>query len=213
MTLRSTVLFPQAILPLYIFEERYRTMLNEVLAGDRIFAVASLDESRNDSPGMETPHKVAGIGIVRACKTNEDGTSNLILQGLARVEFESIVSESPFRRARIHQLCSQRDGPEDSLSLISEEILRIIETQIRLGAEIPREVVSFLANVQDPEAMLDLAISTLCASGELKQRLLETGNVAARHRLFVDYMRKLTAKIKLDQKLKGDLDEGDLYNN
>ena len=60
-------------------------MLGEVLAGNRIFAVAALDDTDPENQAQERPHPVAGIGMVRACHTNEDGSSNLVLQGLARV--------------------------------------------------------------------------------------------------------------------------------
>jgi Lon protease-like protein len=55
MTLRSAVLFPQAIMPLFIFEPRYRQMLRDVLAKDRIFAVAALNERGEATERAETP--------------------------------------------------------------------------------------------------------------------------------------------------------------
>ena len=91
MTLSQTVLFPQAMMPLFIFEPRYREMLSNVLEEDRIFAVAALDDREEDSETLETPCNIAGVGVIRACKQHPNGTSNLILQGLARVEIERIV--------------------------------------------------------------------------------------------------------------------------
>ena len=115
MTLSGVVLFPQAIMPLHIFEPRYRQMLREVLAGDRIFAVAALDDA-STTPGLAEPaHAVAGVGMIRACRTTADGRSNLILQGLARVELEHITAV-PFRKARIHQRLSTPGGPRNACS-------------------------------------------------------------------------------------------------
>ena len=51
MTLPNTVFFPQALLPLHIFEPRYRQMLRDVLARDRLFAVARLDSAGAAQPG------------------------------------------------------------------------------------------------------------------------------------------------------------------
>ena len=83
MTLPNTVLFPQALMPLHIFEPRYQEMLVDVLAGDRLFAVARVDDSRLQEPGAFEPlHQVASVGIVRACQDAGDGTSNLLLQGI-----------------------------------------------------------------------------------------------------------------------------------
>jgi len=95
MTLGGTVLFPQAMMPLFIFEPRYKEMLSDVLNNDRIFAVATLDERNEDAPHSETPYSIAAIGVVRACKKNPDGSSNLVLQGLARVELKRSSVKSP----------------------------------------------------------------------------------------------------------------------
>ena len=64
MTLPNAILFPQALLPLYIFEPRYRAMLKESLENQRMFAVALPNTSSNPS---SVPHRIAGVGLIRAC--------------------------------------------------------------------------------------------------------------------------------------------------
>ncbi|MBL6829598.1 MAG: LON peptidase substrate-binding domain-containing protein [Puniceicoccaceae bacterium] len=213
MTLSQTVLFPQAMMPLFIFEPRYREMLSAVLEGDRIFAVAALDERDEDAEVLETPYSIAGVGVVRACKQNPDGTSNLILQGLARVQFENFVCEEPYRRARIQQLISESDGSEETLDSIQPTLLALVQIQMRLGAEIPQEVLQFLSNLKEPESVLDLAIYTLCPSGSFKQDLLETRGILARFGKFERFLRSQVDHLKLDRQLKGGLDEDGIGNN
>ena len=213
MTLSQTVLFPQAMMPLFIFEPRYREMLSAVLEGDRIFAVAALDERDDDAEVLETPYSIAGVGVVRACKQNPDGTSNLILQGLARVQFENFVCEEPYRRARIQQLISESDGSKETLGSIQPTLLALVQIQMRLGAEIPQEVLQFLSNLKEPESVLDLAIYTLCPSGSFKQDLLETRGILSRFGKFERFLRSQVDRLKLDRKLKGGLDEDGIGNN
>ena len=213
MTLSQTVLFPQAMMPLFIFEPRYREMLSTVLEGDRIFAVAALDERDENAEVLETPHSIAGVGVVRACKQNPDGTSNLILQGLARVHFENFVCEEPYRRARIQQLISESDGSEETLGSIQPTLLALVQIQMRLGAEIPQEVLQFLSNLKEPESVIDLAIYTLCPSGSFKQDLLETRGILARFGKFERFLRSQVDRLKLDRQLKGGLDEDGIGNN
>jgi Lon protease-like protein len=213
MTLSQTVLFPQAMMPLFIFEPRYREMLSNVLEEDRIFAVAALDDREEDSETLETPCNIAGVGVIRACKQNPDGTSNLILQGLARVEIESIVCEEPYRCARIHQVMSESDGTDKTLAAIQPTLLALIQTQIRLGAGIPREVIQFLSNIKEPENVLDLAIYTLCPSGRLKQELLETRGILSRFEKFERSLRAQIERLKLDRQLKGGLGEDKIGSN
>src|SRR5262245_25985656 len=74
MTLPGATLFPQALLPLYIFEPRYRKMLSDMLRSDRMIIVAM------QKPGCkrETPCDIAGLGLIRVSVGHRDGTSHLI---------------------------------------------------------------------------------------------------------------------------------------
>src|SRR5712672_581250 len=100
MTLPNATLFPQALLPLYIFEPRYRQMLADALHSDRMFSVAM------QRPGTirESPAPVAGLGLIRVSVRHPNGTSHLILQGIGRVELESAVRYKPYRIQRIRPL-------------------------------------------------------------------------------------------------------------
>src|ERR1051325_7658184 len=100
MTLPNATLFPQALLPLYIFEPRYRQMLADALHSNRMFSVAM------QKPGTtrETPSPVAGLGLIRVSVGHRDGSSHLILQGLVRVELEEPIRYKPYRIQRIRPL-------------------------------------------------------------------------------------------------------------
>src|SRR3954468_12920125 len=100
MTLPEATLFPQALLPLYIFEPRYRQMLADALHSNRMFLVAM------QRPGStrESPSPVAGLGLIRVSVGHRDGTSHLILQGLARVQLAEAVRYKPYRIQRIQPI-------------------------------------------------------------------------------------------------------------
>src|ERR1044071_3327833 len=100
MVLPNAILFPQAMLPLYIFEPRYRQMLSDVLDSHRMFSVALRRPGRT----RETPSRVAGLGLVRASVGNPDGTSHLVLQGIARVQLTEPVRYRPYRVQKIRPL-------------------------------------------------------------------------------------------------------------
>ena len=110
MTLPNATLFPQALLPLYVFEPRYRQMLADALHSNRMFSVAM------QKPGSPrgTPSPVAGLGLIRVSVGHRDGTSHLILQGIARVELEEAGRTKPYRIQRIRPLrtppCARRDA-------------------------------------------------------------------------------------------------------
>ena len=213
MTLSSTVLFPQAMMPLYIFEPRYREMVNEVLANNRIFAVAALDDSSHIARELETPRSIASIGIIRACQKNNDGTSNLILQGLARVQFNQIVCEEPYRKALITQVHSNPGGSLDLMDTIKPNLLSLIQALINSEASIPKEVHSFLGQIDDPENILDMAIYTTCTQFELKQTLLETRGILPRYENFCKFLKSELSRLKIIKELRDNLDDDSIKKN
>src|SRR5512135_2317107 len=136
MTLPNATLFPQALLPLYIFEPRYRQMLADALHSNRMFSVAML------KPGTtrESPSPVAGLGLIRVSVSHRDGTSHLILQGLARVELEDTVQYKPYRIQRIRPLLTP---PCDSVIMdaLVAKVRELLAERMDLGLSFPFAVM------------------------------------------------------------------------
>lgn len=214
MTLPDVTFFPQALMPLHIFEPRYQHMLRDVLATNRLFAVAGLDPDQIDEPGkFEPPHRIASVGIVRACQKNDNGTSNLLLQGLARVEIVKIVAEEPYRRIHVRALVSNPGAGDDENQLLRRELSRLLNLKLKLAATGSGEMTAFLKTVDDPEAFVDLAAFSLCENPALKQKLLETLDVHRRLELFSRQLRREVDEIKLRLKLQGRLPESRISDN
>jgi ATP-dependent Lon protease len=214
MTLPNVAFFPQALLPLHIFEPRYRQMLREVLATNRLFAVTGLDPRLLGQPGQfEPPHRVASVGIVRACQKNADGTSNLLLQGLCRVQFLEILDDKPYRRGRVLALASEPGADPAENARLRGELARLIALKQKFGAPVPAEMAEFLGTVEDPEVFIDLAAFSLCDDGALKQKLLETLDVRRRLELFARQLRAEIEALRLHRKLQGGLPDDRIGGN
>lgn len=218
MTLPNTAFFPQALMPLHIFEPRYRQMLRDVLATNRLFAVAGLNlEELNDPGKFEPPHRIATVGIVRACQKNDNGTSNLLLQGLCRVAIEQIIRDEPYRKVRIRALASAPGATFGENEVLRRELARLLNVKLKLASSAPpqgsKEMAAFLKTVEDPEAFVDIAAFSLCDNVPLKQKLLETLDVHHRLELFGRQLRRDIEELKLQRKLQGRLDDERISEN
>jgi len=214
MTLPNVVFFPQALMPLHIFEPRYREMLRDVLATNRLFAVAGLDSHRLDEPGQfEPPQRIASVGIIRACQKNDNGTSNLLLQGICRVEITHIVADDPYRRIRVRALASQPGASASDNEILRIELSRLLALKLKLANDGAGELTTFLKTVDDPEAFVDIAAFSLCEDTRFKQRLLETLDVHRRLTLFREQIRTQIAELKLQAKLQGRLPDDRISDN
>src|SRR5207253_8340688 len=117
MPLPGAVLFPHALLPLYIFEPRYRQMLDHALRHHRMFCITLIKPSCPEWHAPEDFFHLATVGLIRACVERGDGTSNLVLQGLHRIRFTSFEQETPFPVAKIDIVESTGDATVETEAL------------------------------------------------------------------------------------------------
>ena len=178
MPLPDCTLFPHGGLPLHIFEPRYRRMLADALEGLCLFAVGRLTGPESDGlSGNVAP--VGTIGLVRASRELDDGTSNLLLHGVIRVRFLEWL-QAPYPSARIEPLPSIFEPESQTAAAL--ESLREAATAITsdLPAELRDAVRSMSLQIDDPAILADvLAQQFLTDPGE-RQFLLEMEPVAAR---------------------------------
>ncbi len=183
MTLPNAILFPQALLPLYIFEPRYRAMLKKSLAEQRMFAIAM--------PGAHTkPRSIGGIGLIRACVDRPDGTSNLILQGVSRVRFTNFVQKEPYYVGRIEVLQTQDNDNPEVKKLASKILSRINE--LHSTDQIENDgIIKFLNDLKDYEAMADIITYSFIEDVKRKQSILEELDLAKRLRKVLTALNKI----------------------
>ena len=99
--LPGVVFFPKTILPLHVFEPRYRQMVREAVTGEGLIAVSLLRSGwENDYQGSPAFHDVGTIGRIEDLEPQSDGRFYLRLVGLQRVVFGEIVQDQPYRIAR-----------------------------------------------------------------------------------------------------------------
>ncbi len=214
MTLPNTVFFPQALLPLHIFEPRYREMLRDVLASDRLFAVAHLDTAqRENSELIEPLHHVASIGIVRACQKGDNDTSNLLLQGICRVEVKEIIREEPYRIIAVQPISTTAGTHHAELEILRLEVMRLLNVRRRLGTPAPKGMTQFLESIEDIDTFADIAAFNLCEDSALKQVLLETLETRRRLQLFAAALRSEIETQRLRRKLQGPLSDEHVADN
>lgn len=191
MPLPGALLFPHALLPLYIFEPRYRQMLDLALSEHRMFCVALIRPQRQQWQSTEDFFHVAGVGLIRACVGRGDGTSNLILQGLRRVRLAAFERSSPFPIAQIEPLESKAT-PSVETDALGAKVLELYSRLKENGRQLPDKVDRYLFHLGDAEVLADLMAATFINDPLRRQQLLEELVVNQRLRLVIQYLREET---------------------
>lgn len=211
MTLRGVVLFPKAMMPLRIFEERYKEMLDEVLNTTRMFGIVCERENvAEDEVHMEHPFGVATAGLIRVSKKHDDGTSFVLLQGIRRVKVRGIVQEMPYRIIESEEMESIQDV---SSHKIRKEIEQALEQNKLLGGEVTDEMLEFLNPLDDDDAFVDLAAFTLCKHTLRKQAMLEVQHLSKRASMLLTDLHRENDRLATIKQLMNQSEDDDAAQN
>jgi Lon protease-like protein len=180
--LPGVVLFPHALLPLHIFEERYKKMARDLLASHRHLSVALL-ESPADAPRTDNPpvRPIMGVGEVVMAHELPDGRFNLVVRGRARIELQrELLTDEPYRVivGAVRQDLPVRNPAElsDADQSLRALVGRLADS-IPEGGELLRQVVASQAT---PQELADVLAAALVVDVHKRQRLLENRDLMKR---------------------------------
>lgn len=174
-------LFPHALLPLHVFEPRYRDMVRDAMAGDRLIAIASFEPGYEANyHGRPAVRPMIGVGAVVGHEPLGEGRANIVLRGLTRARIErELPPDQSYRLVDaatvVDDVAHGFDAPtaRDTLVLLADQLA----LKLPSGGETLRE----LARSQ-PElgALVDVLSAALVTDPADRQMLLETVDVATR---------------------------------
>lgn len=185
MVLQDCHLFPGCLLPLFIYEDRYRKMLAHALGTNRMFCIGNREGTDEDAP--ISTHTTAGL--VRACVQQEDGTSHLLLLGLKRIELGEWVQEKPFRIAKIQPLETVL-GEDETHRGLKAEALGLFAKVGDQAAQL-RKV---LEENDDMEMVCDVLSYHFTRCPKLQQKLLAEPSLVRRYEMVIEALRKVKCK-------------------
>jgi len=118
--LPNVVLFPNVFLPLHIFEARYRAMVNDATAGDRIIGMVLLQPGyESDCEGRPPVYGVGRAGVITHAEAQPDGYFDIALRGLEKFRVVAEDASRPYRLAQIDAL--PKDTPRDDLTTLRHQ--------------------------------------------------------------------------------------------
>lgn len=182
--LAGALLFPRAQLPLHIFEPRYRAMVRDAMAGDRLIAMVQPKDHREPPQLFE----IGCLGRIVGSEELEDGRFNIVLEGVARVRIANEAEvETPYRQVDAQSGGFEDDhDPEPLASLQRAELEREAKRYAEaLGYAVDWEAVGRL----DDEMLVNGIAQIAPLDVGSKQALLEADDLSARADLLVQFMQ------------------------
>ena len=192
--LPDLVLYPHVMQPLHIFEDRYREMLEDALAGDKLIAMAMLEPGFEDDYDSRPPiGDYACLGKVVAHHRLEDGRYNVLLLGVERVQ---IVREldplRSFRQAKVEILEDRYDFQSVAeRKKLQEELLTAFRKHLPCTCQLPEQLEDMLSQHLPLGLLTDLAAYALPLDAQIKRNLLGEARVSVRAKTLLEQVEKL----------------------
>ena len=165
IVLDSCYHFPGCHLPLFIFEDRYRRMLDHALRADRMFCVGVTDGSDDILP-------VTTAGLIRASVKNPDGTSQVMLYGVSRMRITGWEQLKPFRIAQVEPMFTDQ-APAGELQRLKARALDLLPHPENDSCNTIQKLRETLEAMDEPEMVCDIIAFHFIRSKQALRDLLE----------------------------------------
>jgi Lon protease-like protein len=184
LPLPGVTIFPGAPLPLRIFEPRYRALIAEALATDRILAIPMLVSEEAAAQSQAEVYPVAGAVRIEAEQAYPDGRFDILVRGIARIRLrEELASGKPYREFRAEVLDDvYPPGGPDSLR---DEVEALGQLILDLVGVLPAEsgvgqLAHAVAHLKLPGPAADIVAAAAVGEAAARQQILEAVDVAKR---------------------------------
>lgn len=195
MVLGDCYLFPGCLLPLFIFEERYRLMLAHALKTDRMFCIGTRVRNENDQYEMLP---VSTVGLIRACKRQEDGTSHVMLQGMRRIRFKDWHQEKPFVIADIEPMPTLIETEPDHVNALKRRSLDLLPDATACAGEAMRSLRAALQKMDCPDLVCDILAYHYVRNTAAQQKLLVEPVLEKRYEILIRELQQMQAEHEED---------------
>jgi Lon protease-like protein len=183
--------FPGCFLPLYIFEQRYRQMLDHALNTSRMFGVGTIVD--------EELLPITTVGLIRASKKREDGTSHVMLYGVKRVRITGWTQEKPFRIATIEPYLTKRESTDKELDLLKHQALDLLPPATPECSEAMQTLRTTLDEMVCPELACDILSYHFVREPDVMSSLITEPSLEERYAILMDELERLKEGAGTDQ--------------
>ena len=202
--LSDIVIFPGAVVPLLVETGPSLKLVDDLVAGDRLFAAVLQLNADIAEPGPQDLHKVGCVSRLNKMVKFPDGSVRILVEGLWRIRLDKFLPADPYLRANFELL---RDETEDSVEL--QAMLRNAHKQFeeiaKVSTALSDQVKIAALNNEHPGHFADLIAANLGLPLDEKQKLLETVSVRERLQKLLPLLSREQEVLNLSSKIQNDV--------
>ena len=191
--LPNLVLFPNIIVPLHIFEERYKLMINGCIDRDEVFGLVLL-RSGAEQETEDTIHRVGVTARVTEVERLDDGRMNILCEGETRFRILRFTQQTPFWKGSVQFF--EEDAIHNPVEALYEQVAELYRQLAELSSKLSGSPRTELVMPETPTALTYMIAYVLDVDSEEKQRMLEMTSPAERLQVLVTHLNESIRKLE-----------------
>jgi ATP-dependent Lon protease len=211
LPLRDTVLFPNSFMPLAVARESSVRLIDDAIANGKLIAVFTQRDATIEEPTQADLYPVGTATHIHKMFKLPDGSLRLIVQGLARLTLEEVVSSQPYLRARVSAATEDtNDADRLEIDALARNIKTNFQQVVSLSPLLSDDLQTLATNITEPGRLADFIASSLSTiSTGVKQEVLETLDIRARmdnlNRILIKELEVLELGSKIQSQVQSEV--------
>src|SRR5947199_46423 len=211
LPLRDTVLFPNSFMPLAVARESSVRLIDDAIANGKLIAVFTQRDAAIEEPGQDDLYSVGTATHIHKMFKLPDGRLRLIVQGLARLKLDEVVSTQPYVRARVSAATEDtNDADRLEIDALARKIKTNFQQVVSLSPLLSDDLQTLAMNITEPGRLADFIASSLSTiSTAVKQEVLETLDIRARmdnlNRILIKELEVLELGSKIQSQVQSEV--------
>ncbi len=206
LPLKETVIYPFAVQPLGVGQERSIRLLDEVMRGKRLVVLVAQKSADTESAGPEDIFKIGTVSRIARMIRMPEGTIQIIVQGLERVEIGEFTQEKPYLAAHVTLKPDTQEDDKET-EAIKRNVVGYFQRLVALVQNVPEGVAAATLNMEEPRQVVYVIATFMQMELELRQKLLELDSVRAKLEELSSYLAHELEIFELGKKIQNSAQE------
>jgi ATP-dependent Lon protease len=200
LPLRNMVVFPMAVAPIVVGQERSLRLVDDVMRGNRLLALVTQRNPEARPAGPEDLYRVGTAAVIHQMLRAPDGTVRLVVQGLERIRIIDFLRTDPYLVARV-QPAPELEASGLEVEALSRTVRDLFRRLVALAPELPDELAGVVEEMAEPRQVAYLVASSAPMETAARQEVLEIDTIPAKLRRLVELLQHELAIRELQREI------------
>ncbi|TME63179.1 MAG: endopeptidase La [Chloroflexi bacterium] len=201
LPLKDIVIYPFAVQPLGVGQERSIRLIDDVMRGDRLVVLVAQKSAETEQAGPDDIYRIGTVSRVARMIRMPDGTIQIIVQGLERVDIGEFTQEKPYLAAHVTLKPDMQEDDKET-EAIKRNVVSYFQRLVALVQNVPEGVAAATLNLEEPRQVVYVIATFMQMELELRQKLLELDSVRAKLENLSSYLTHELEIFELGKKIQ-----------